>query len=185
MSIDFDAAIRAAWRAFFANPASDLAKAGGNKRQWRLFQQTVVPSLAYRWSKWPPQKSFMNRLDGVQSNMIAALSNIARNPCEGIDSYMCRRGRAARGIAKKQGVWSSSWLQCAKAWHNHLQRHPESPAGMVMSWHNKQWLQEQRAALLVKRRPKATGLSLFASWTGTRTSAGRPCVRFEEGCASF
>ena len=130
-------------------------------------------------------KGIMNMLDGIQANMIGALLTIAKNPCEGIDAYMCRRGRAARAIAKKQGVWSSSWLQRAKARQAHLQRHPESPAGMVMSWHNRKWLQERRASLLAVRKPRATSLSMFASWTGTRSRAGRPCIRFEEGCENF
>ena len=118
--------------------------------------------------------------------LIAAMLNLPRNPHESIDSYMCRRGRAAKHIAKKQGAWSSEWTVKAKSWCAHLQRHPESPAGSVMAWHNQIWLKTQRAKLLAERKPKAnTALSMFAGWTGTRTRAGRPCVRFEEGCAEL
>jgi len=182
---DFESAVRAAWRAFFANPASSLGKAGGQKRQWKLFQQTVVPAIAYRWSKWPPQRALMNKIDGVQANMLGALLNLPKNPLEGIDSYMCRRGRAARAIARKQGAWSSLWVERAKAWCHHLQRHVDSPAGMVMAWHNRDWLQKQRAEQLTRRKPKAGHLTILASWTATRKKSGQPSIRFEDGRAAF
>jgi len=184
IEVDVDKGIRSAWRAFFANPASDIAKTGGQKRQWKLFHSTVVPAIAYKWSMWPPQKHQEAKVDNTQSCMIAAMMNLPRNPCESIDAYLCRRGRAAKHLAKKQGVWSEEWRAKAKSWCAHLQRHPESPAGSVMAWHNQVWLQQQRAELLAKRNPRRnTSLSVLAGWTGTRTRAGQPSVRFEDGCA--
>ena len=177
---EFEAVARTAWRAFWANPASKGASKVGTDKQIRLFNSCVTNSIAHVWSRWPPQKAIEKDLDQLQNNMMSTLVAITRNPYENINSFMCRRGRAAKVLSKKAGLWSVEWKKRAEKWLSHLKRHPESPGGKVLAHHNIHWLREKRAELLKKRNPKSLKYSLLSGWTDSRVRQGRPSARFEE-----
>ena len=105
-------------------------------------------------------------------------SSLASDP--NINSFMCRRGRAAKVLSKKAGLWSVEWKKRAEKWLSHLKRHPESPGGKVLAYHNIHWLRKTRAELLKKRNPKSLKYSLLSGWTDSRVRQGRPSARFEE-----
>ena len=177
---DFESISRVAWRAFWSNPASKEARNVGINRQIRLFNACVTNSIAHVWSRWPPQKSIEKELDQLQNSMMSTLVPITRNPYENINSFICRRGRAAKALSKKAGLWSVEWETRAARWLGHLKRHPESPGGKVLAYHNMQWLRDRRAELLKRKNPKSLQYSLFSGWTDSRVLRGRPSPRFEE-----
>ena len=171
---------RRAWRDFGSNPASKEARTAGIDKQIRLFNSCVTNSIAHVWSRWPPQKTIEKDLDLLQNSMMSTIVVITRNPCESINSFICRRGRAAKCLSKKAGLWSVEWRKRAERWLSHLKRHPESPGGIVLAHHNIQWLRERRAELLKKKNPKSLKFSLLSGWTDSRVRQGRPSARFEE-----
>jgi len=181
---DFENACATAWRAFWANPASKLGKIAGTKRQLKLFELCVTGSIAHVWSRWPPQKAIEAKLDQVQNSMMCTLINMHRNPNESMNSFMCRRGRAAKVMSRRVGLWSVEWRARAVRWYEHLKRHPESPGGSVLRYHSMEWLRAKRAEQLKKRNPSSLAFTLFAGWTDSRASRGKPCARFEEACES-
>jgi hypothetical protein len=133
---------------------------------------------------WPPQKAIEKELDQLQNSMMSTLVVITRNPHENINSFICRRGRAAKVLSKKARLWSVEWRKRAEKWLSHLKRHPESPGGKVLAHHNMQWLRERRAELLKRKNPKSLKFSLFSGWTDSRVLRARPCPRFEEAIDS-
>ena len=165
-------------------PSQHIGRSAGCKRQIKLFIRCVTSSIAHVWCRWPPQKAIETKLDQVQNSMMCTLLDISRNPNETMNSFMCRRGRAAKVHNKKSGLWSVEWRKRACSWHEHLKRHPESPGGMMLAYHNIEWLREKRAEQLRKRNPSSTVYSLIAGWTDTRANRGKPSARFEEACES-
>ena len=144
----------------------------------------MTNSIAHVWSGWPPQKAIEKELDQLQNSMMSTLVVITRNPHENINSFICRRGRAAKVLSKKAGLWSVEWRRRAEKWLSHLKRHPESPGGKVLAHHNLQWLRERRAELLKRKNPKSLKFSLFSGWTDSRVLRARPSPRFEEAIDS-
>ena len=184
ISRDFDVCSATTWRAFWSNPASKGGRAAGTQRQLKLFNRCVTNSIAHVWSRWPPQKAIEARLDQLQNSMMCTLLNMSRNPSETINSFMCRRGRAAKALSKRAGLWSVEWRKRADRWYRHLKRHPESPGGIVLAYHNFEWLREKRAEQLRRKNPKSLMYSLLAGWTDTRATRGKRPPRFEEACQS-
>ena len=90
------------------------------------------------------------------------------------------RFSSAKALSKKAGLWSVEWKTRAARWLGHLKRHPESPGGKVLAYHNMQWLRDRRAELLKRKKPKSLQYSLFSGWTDSRVLRGRPSPRFEE-----
>ena len=181
VAVCFAAAEKQAWGAFFANPASSKLKGAGLDRRLGQFTRCVTPCIAYRSSCWPPSKDLSTRLAKIQASMYATLLELPRNSNETIDSYMCRRGRAATALVRKHGSWSDQWHANARKWYQHLLRHPEGPAGQVLKFHDDDWLQVQRMNTHASRGCRSLNLSAFAGFTNTRKASGRPSQRFEQG----
>ncbi len=76
---DFESGLRAAWRAFFANPGSKLGKVAGLPRQCKLFSMCVVPAFGFLFGKWPPQKAYLKKIDEAQANMLGSMLDINKN----------------------------------------------------------------------------------------------------------
>ena len=92
---------------------------------------------------------------------------------EEVDSYVKRRGRAARKICVERGLWSHHWFNRAIQWDEHLSRprNMHSWAARLREYRGKQWLIDRRVSLAPA---DSSNVSIFAGRTGTRSFQG--CV---------
>ena len=62
-----------AWRAFRANPGSKAARPLSISERLALPDRAVASQLAYRLSRWPPQKMVARKVDSTQSKIVASI----------------------------------------------------------------------------------------------------------------
>ena len=140
--------------------------------KFALMNRVCTPALSYRCSRWPPQPTIAQELDRVQRKMVAVLLRTPRRPDERLDSYFRRRRREAASVCHRLGPWSDLWLKRAQEWDAHIIRahNPYSWPSLLKRFHDAEWLEDQRM------------LSNMQG-TSTRTSPGRPHMRWDEGIA--
>ena len=163
---------RGMWRAFWGNCGSTSARTIPLGLKMKLLSKACVPILDCRCSRWPPQRQIAIELDRLQTKMIATLQRVPRISGEAADAYCRRRKKAASKLSQECGIWSKRWYARAIAWDDHVGRahNPYSWPSVLQEFQGADWLDEQR----VLRRMQGTG---------TRASAGRPCMRWSDGIA--
>ena len=171
IAADFAETSAKLWGSFYANARPSLLKSPLASRM--RFLETCVKTVAsFRWSRWPFQATYANRLNGIQNHMMARLLQITPDSGEDIDTYFSRRRRLSAQMSRRQGKWSVAWAKSCVTWEAHVLRghDPGSWAKRIYEWHGQQWLQEQR-------------LQQGRRGTGTRAGPGRPATRYHEGVA--
>ena len=144
--------------------------------------RAVRPMLSFRCSIWPPQKQVASELDAIQRKMIAIACPIPWAPGEDPAQYARRMGRHASAIAREGGTWSQHWFDRALAWDAHVQRNHTGCKWnhSLCSFHDHEWLQEQRAAYAALNPVRMNPWTLLAGRTGTRAQAGKIQPRWQE-----
>ena len=130
-----------------------------------LLKRWLTPSLCYRCPRWPFARSHGQKLDKLQSVMVARCHRIPP-PLQGEskDSYFKRaRLHAAQRVADCK--WSDVCKSRLHTWHAHLERHPSSWTHRLFHFHGEAWLQYQRAA--------HGSHAALGGRTGTRATSGR------------
>ena len=92
------------------------------RRTLQLLARAVQPQLAFRCSRWPPQRQVAVEVDRKQQKMAASVLRLPRLHNEEAQAYVRRRGRAARSHCLQQGIWSHQWFGRAVAWDDHSSR---------------------------------------------------------------
>ena len=142
------------------------------QQQLKLLGRCILPVGSFRMSRWPPQRTVATSLDAMQAKMLAIASNMQRRPDEDGLSFLRRRGRYARTLARRHGLWSQHWHNRVLNWDAHLDRHSDHPATAIRDWHDSKWLMLQRLL--------SGSSSIFAGKTGTRATSGKVQPRWQE-----
>ena len=105
---DFDDTVRKMWGCFYGNLQPGLRKASPQARM-RFLNSCVRSVASFRWSRWPFQSSYADRLNGVHSQMVSQLFPVEKLSHEDALSFFLRRARVCRNIAAASGRWSERW----------------------------------------------------------------------------
>ena len=171
------------WRAFWANPASTSARDFSTAQKLALTNRVVLPQLSCRCSRWPPQRQVAFELDHVQQKMTSSLLRLPRDDGEEIESFVRRRGRAARKCNEEMGLWSQHWFARAIRWDDHLSRpiNHHTWAAKLREYRGKDWLMQRRASFAPSTASRASSVSMTAGGTGTRAVRGYVHTRWHDG----
>ena len=133
------------WRCFFGNLVGGLLGASQGARM-RFLTSSVAAIPAFRWSRWPFQKTYAAKLDSVQTVMTGILIDCHSRPGEDLSHFFCRRRLLSGRLAAKRGRWSKQWANSIKQWHAHVERGHDASAwsGRLLHWHASEWLHQQR-----------------------------------------
>ena len=171
------------WRAFWANPGAEVAKHVSIDRKLQLLTRAVQPQLAFRCSRWPPQRQIAAEVDKLQQKMMASMLRLPRLEGEEPDRYVRRRGRLARGHCQQHGLWSAHWFARAIAWDEHLARprNNHTWSARLRDFRGKVWLMQRRASFSPSGASIVGSASLLAGRTGTRAVHGKVQMRWHDG----
>ena len=171
------------WKSFWANPGSKSARGLSAAYRLSLMNRAVLPQLSFRCSRWPPQRQIAIELDHIQQKMTPTLLRIPRNEGEELDSFVRRRGRAARKCALGQGLWSQHWFGRSVRWDDHLSRPSNfhTWAAKLREYHGKEWLIDRRASFAPSTASRESTASATAGRTGTRSVHGKVHMRWHDG----
>ena len=115
--------------------------------------------------------------------MTASLLRLSRLEGEGAESYVRRRGRAARKQCAHHGLWSQQWFKRAIAWDEHLSRRRNfhTWASKLREHRGKTWLMHRRASFAPSTASVVSPASATAGRTGTRSFPGIVHTRWHDG----
>ena len=168
------------WRSYWSNTGSKDARPLDVTRRIALLDKAVTPQLDFRLSRWPPQKTIANEVDGLQRKMVASAMRIPRYPGEDAADFVRRRGRAAALQCRQSGQWSQRWFKRATDWNKHLERphNSDSWPAKLLHYRAREWLIQRRIPPLPANGRSS---SCLAGRTGTRSSAGCVHARWHDG----
>ena len=118
----YRSARKSIWKAYFGNIATPSFRRAPDALKLRLLDRACRPALAFRCSRWPPQKTQTVAVDRLQTKLIAAFLRIQRLPGEDVADYVRRRNRSAARVAGRSGRWSLFWAQRITRWDEHIRR---------------------------------------------------------------
>ena len=173
ISIDFRETIRGIWSSFWRNCGQGLRRA--NEAAQANFMRASLRSIAsFRWSRWPWQKKYADRLDSLQRHLVSCIRPVRPLPGERAEAYFKRRHVVSSRVVRQWGPWSQQWAQSCVRWNAHILRanDPSNWGLTLRHFHGDQWISQQRFEN-----------SSQSHWgrTRTRSFAGRPATRWHEG----
>ena len=171
------------WRAFWKNCGSSSARCLTVDARICLLQRTVLAVVAFRFSRWPPQKQIAHELDQLQATMICYVLGVRPNISEDPAAFCRRRMRLAHAKAKETGRWSDLWCRRFLEWDAHLCRHHEHPAYRIRETRDAAWLRERRTRFAHISTRHSQHWGMLAGRTMTTASAGHVAPRWEDGVA--
>ena len=150
------------------------------KHQLRLLSRCNLTSILYRCSRWCFTHSRGQRIDRLQTWMVARLSNTHSLAADGtVDTSHWRHvTHAAWFVCRKNGLWSMRVCERIVEWNEHICRHKNTFLYRIMKYHNEAWL--------VKARTWASTCANETSLAGrlaTRVTIGHVQPRYEPGVA--
>ena len=124
-------------------------------------------------------------MDKLQCRMVSVLMRIPREAYEPFEVWCRRRGRAARAVCSRIGLWSTSWAKRVVSWHDHVVRSECRDAinSKILKYHDNEWLLHKRSQWIATNGINSNCITAFAGRTGTRLNSGHPQPRWEEGVA--
>ena len=108
------------------------------------------PQLDFRCSRWAPQKQIATEVDRLQAKMTATLLRLPYVEGERPEDYVRRRGRLAKRLSRKHGLWSERWFQRATKWDEHLARPRNARywAAKLRCYHDRDWFVLRRSSFV-------------------------------------
>ena len=173
VTVDSQNTIASMWKCFYANLNGGL-RTSSKATKLRFLDACVRPLAAWKWARWPWQKTAATRLDQTQTHMIAILCPVQPRPREEPLEFFRRRSLLTGRIAAAAGRWSKSWAKAVVGWHGHYTRDHAGCkwAPAISAWHDREWLAE--------RRLRHTGANKTTR-TNTRATQSRVHVRWLDG----
>ena len=128
-------------RSFFANLDLGLRKASPTAKM-RFLSACILPIARARWSRWPYQATYADRLDRMQRKMLSCLFGIRPREDEPIDAFQERRRQESSAMARGMGLWSSEWARSVCNWASHVDRDhdPFTWSKPLLGWRDSNWL---------------------------------------------
>ena len=172
---DWHETVKKVWGSYFCNAHEGLKRAS-LKAQMRFLNGSLKSVMGFKWSRWPFQKSYAQRVDRLQRTLIGCIRPVRPFAGESADAYFLRRGRVCGRIASEAGTWSACWARHVVTWDDHVTRNRDTGAWSkgIRDFHDASWLQRRRAEL---------GSAHSWNRTGTRAQRGHPSTRWRDGVA--
>ena len=166
--------VRNSWEAAFWRNARVLTcqriPVQSRLRFWKMLSQGIG---MYRYSMWTPLCSAARSVQAGHNKILHRMVRVQMQDGEPKERYCRRRNRAVADHAEGAGIdIISDWSLSLVRWLEHLQRHPDMPANVLVWTQDDLWLQALRAL-----HPSAT--------TGTRSGPGKPLRWSESWVASI
>ena len=169
------------WKSFFCNFGKGKVRTVPDKQKIELLKRAVRPSLTFRCSIWPPQKTIGREVDSLQRKMLSLVCPVRRQAGECPAQHALRRGRHVSRLIGQSQLWSKHWYGRSGRWDEHVRRgHTCKWNHALLSFNNADWLQNQRLQFASEFTSRVRGLTMFAGRTGTRASAAKVQPRWEE-----
>ena len=173
ISVDMSETVRGIWAAYWRNCGRGLQRAS-ETAQANFMRASLRSIAAFRWSRWPWQKTYAQQLDGLQRHIIGCMRPLSPLPGEDAPTYFKRKHLASTCVADRWGKWSTQWAKSVTTWDAHIGRAHDTKNWTLplTQFHGEGWLNRQRFENSQRNQ-----------WgrTRTRTSAGRPATRWHEG----
>ena len=170
---DFEHAKATMWAAFWANYRPGLLNATKHTKI-NFLQRCVRPIAAFKWSRWPFQRTYGKKLDQIQTHMLQLLFPLPSRLNESADDFFRRKSLVSGRLANSLGRWSASWALSVRRWHDHCVRAHDSNnwCSAIYAVHGEPWIQAMRA-----RHCRGAETNR----TGTRVLQAKPTRRWYEG----
>ena len=171
----FNAAIAAAWRAFWGNLGCKEMRNQSEVNKIMTMCRAILPHIRWRCSRWPFCASFAARLDAIQRRMLRMCCPFRPLPYEELNVFFRRKSRYINSLILNFCCpWSAVWAARVVDWNAHLRRHTDDPfylPSVLIKWHGRDWLIQQRSQFV---QSAAHAWSVLAGRTGTRRRAVVP-----------
>ena len=171
------------WRSFWSNPAAKDAQHLSIDEKALLLKRAVAPQLDFRCSRWAPQKQIATEVDRLQAKMTATLLKLPYVEGERPEDYVRRRGRLAKRLSRKHGLWSERWFQRATKWDEHLAgpRNARYWAAKLRCYHDRDWFVLRRSSFAPSVASRESPACSTAGRTATRTGRFKVHARWHDG----
>lgn len=169
----------ALWKALWRNLKRRRSMLLPQQARIRIVERAILPVAQYRWTRWSPTPALAAHVDKIQRHMLTSCVICPPIPEESANTYVRRRGRIVTAAQNKVGKWSERLYSRVVKWAEHVDRDTAHPAHMLAKWHDEEWLQKKRLALLPMQ--SASQFGLLAGRTGTRRAAGIVHTKWEAG----
>ena len=125
---------------------------------------------------WTPAKSAASYVEGQHNKILQRILAIPQLPDDSAEQFCRRRNRAVAAARERWNLSiSREWALSLVRWVEHLKRHADMPASLLLEVQCDVWMESMRALRwTVSRDP-----SWFFGATGTRAGPGRP-IRWAE-----
>ena len=126
---------------------------------------------SFRYCMWAPNKTAAAHMEGKHNRILQRILGLQRVADEDAERFCRRRNRlvALQRDGLNLGI-TREWSLALVRWVEHLRRHREMPASMLLDCQDSMWLQTIRAL----RWTVGTDPALRFGATGTRSGPGRP-----------
>ena len=125
---------------------------------------------------WPPIKANAAHMESQHNKILRRIIGVRPNADECPERYCKRRNRIVAHERERLGLGvAQEWSLALVRWVEHLGRHPDMPAAVLLSVQDDLWVQTMRALSWTPSRDAF----LLAGATNTRGGAGKP-IRWSE-----
>jgi len=164
--------IHRSWEAAFWRKSKVLMcrKINVNSRLqfWKVISQGIGN---FQYCMWTPIKSAAARLEAWHNKILQRIVGMMPTGDETAERFCRRRNRVVADCRKRFKLTiSEAWALALVRWVEHLERHPEMPASVLLKAQTDLWLQTMRAL----RWTVSSDPMLLSGATGTRSGPGQP-----------
>ena len=125
----------------------------------------------FRFSMWAPACTAAKLLEGWHNLILRRIVRVSFNNVESPAQFGERRNRAVKAARDHANLSiQSAWSLCLVRWLEHLMRHRDHPASILLASQDDLWLATMRALSWTQGRDP----TLRAGATCTRAGAGKP-----------
>ena len=126
---------------------------------------------------WTPFPSAARLIEGWYNRILQRMIPVASLDDVDPATFCKHRNKVVTMERQRAGLdVKKDWALCLARWMEHVQRHPESPACLILSVQDDLWLETMRAL----HTAEGSDSALRAGRTGTRSGRGRP-IRWSAG----
>ena len=125
----------------------------------------------FKFAMWTPSCSAARLVEGWHNLILRRIVRVRIQPGESCEYFCRRRNRIVTTVRDNAKLAVTGlWATCLVRWMEHLKRHPDFPAAMLLETQDAVWLQTIRFL----NCGDASSSSLSGGRTGTRSGPGKP-----------
>ena len=169
--------VKRSWEAAFWRNAKVLTCARiGSTARLGFWGQLSKGIGSFRYCMWTPNKTAAKLVEGWNNQILQRILKVAYVEGESRERFCKRRNRIVASERERLGLAvSQEWALSLVRWVEHLRRHPELPAAILLTVQDDLWMQISRGLNWTPSRDA----SLRSGATRTRSGPGKP-IRWAE-----